>query len=81
MFGIKLTRRIITGLILIYLSGLGYAAEIIIPFTHISHKVEAFTAVLILAEIFFFTGVAVLGKPLYKELKTRLTAYLKQKNR
>ena len=81
IFGITLTRRIITGLILIYLSGLGYAAEIIIPFTHFQHKTEVFAGVLIFAEVCFFAGVAILGKPLYRELKSRLTDYIKQKNR
>ncbi|GAC1369595.1 MAG: hypothetical protein NVSMB39_1560 [Candidatus Saccharimonadales bacterium] len=82
IFGIALTRRIIIGLGLIYLSGLGYAAEILIPFTRLPHKGAIFTIVLIITETSFVTGIAAIGKPVYRELKYRLINYIQQrKNR
>jgi hypothetical protein len=70
------TRRIIIGLAFIYLAGLGWGAELIIPFTSISHKGLIWIGVFIAAEISFVAGVAILGKPIYVELKTRLQTLL-----
>ena len=74
------TTRIKIGLALIYLAGLGYLAEIIIPFTHIGHKGLIWTTVLIAAEASFVAGVAVLGKPVYRSLKQKLLEYLRSKS-
>ena len=79
MFGIKITRRIITGLAFIYAAGLCWIAEFIVPFTNLPNKLAVFTALLIAGEILFIIGVAILGKPLYNDLKTRLKAAFKQR--
>ena len=73
----RLNRHIKLGLAFIYLAGLGWGAEFIIPFTGISHKGTIWIVVLIAAEVSFVIGVAILGKPLYQELKTRLTILLR----
>jgi biotin transporter BioY len=73
----KITRRIKIGLALIYLAGLGWLAEFIIPFTKIAHKGLIWTIVLIAAEVMFVAGVAVLGKSLYRQLKQQLLDYIR----
>ena len=81
MFGIKFTKRILTGLGLIYVAGLGWLAEIIIPFTQLPHKVFIFTLVIVASEVIFFLGIAIIGKPLYLELKSKLSNYIKNRGR
>ena len=81
MLGIKFTKRIIIGLAFIYLAGLGWIAEIAVPFLPINHKTAIFTFVLIAAELIFLAGVAVLGKPIYIELKSKLTEYVRTKTK
>lgn len=81
MFGIKFTKRIITGLVFIYLAGLGWAAEFVVPFLALQHKVAIFTFVLIAAEVCFLIGVAILGKPVYLELKNRLIKLIRSQNK
>jgi hypothetical protein len=81
MLGIKFTKRIIIGLVLIYLAGLGWAAEFAIPFLHLQHKTATFTVVLIAAELLFISGVAILGKPVYLELKDRLIKLIQSQNK
>ena len=73
----RLNRRFKLGLAFIYLAGLGWGAEFIIPFTSISHKKTIWIIVLIAAEVSFVIGVAILGKPVYQRLKTRLTSLLR----
>jgi hypothetical protein len=79
MFQTKLTPRIKIGLALIYLAGLGYLAELIIPFQNIAHKGLIWIVVLLLAEASFVAGVAILGKPLYRELKAKFIEHLHSK--
>jgi len=79
MFKFQFTRRVTLGLAFIYLAGLGWGAEFIIPFTNIGHKGTIWLVVLIAAEVSFVIGVAILGKPLYQQLKTRLTAYIRNR--
>jgi hypothetical protein len=71
------TRRVQVGLGLIYLAGLGYLAEVIIPFSGIQNKVETWVGVLVIAELFFIAGVIVMGKPVYKLLKHELLKRLR----
>ena len=78
---LKFTRRTVTGLGLIYIAGLGWAGELLIPFLPIAHKPAIFLAVLIISELIFVAGVATLGKPVYEELKTWLMAYLRSRQR
>jgi len=77
MFKFQFTRRVKLGLAFIYLACLGWAAEFIIPFTSIGHKGTIWIVVLVAAEVSFVIGVAILGKPLYQQLKTRLAALLR----
>ncbi|MDB5178810.1 MAG: hypothetical protein JWN01_753 [Patescibacteria group bacterium] len=73
----KLSRRAITGIVFIYLAGLGWAAEFVIPFLNIPHKAIIFTSVLILAELSFVIGVALLGRAYYKQLKGTLIKFIR----
>ena len=75
-FPVVLTKRIIAGLVLIYLSGLGWVGELTVPFLPISHKIAVFTALGIIAEVCFFAGAALIGKPVYRQLKDRLIRFI-----
>ncbi len=76
-----LTHRLKIGITFIYLAGLGWAAEFIIPFTHVSHQGLIWIIVLVSAEISFIAGVATLGKPAYSQLKQQLIAFIRSRNR
>ena len=73
-----LTHRQWWGLGLIYLAGLGWTAELIIPFLKVPHKAVILIIVLIVAEVSFVIGIAIMGKSTYKLLKTRLIKMIKQ---
>ena len=81
MFGIKPTRRIIIGLALIYLAGLCWLAELYVPLSSWPNKIAIFSALLIAGELLFIAGVAVLGKPVYNNLKAQLQDYVKNRGR
>ncbi|HVQ43442.1 MAG TPA: transporter suffix domain-containing protein [Candidatus Saccharimonadia bacterium] len=72
------TKRAKLGIALIYLAGLGWIAELIIPFSRLPHKGITLIITLVVAELCFGAGVAVLGKPVYAALKARLIAYLRR---
>jgi hypothetical protein len=72
-----LTRKQWIGVGFIYLSGIGYAIELIIPFLSFPHKGIVFTTVLIIAESSFLIGLAFLGKAAYKQGKAALLRYIK----
>lgn len=78
---LKLSRRTLIGLGFIYLAGLGWLAEFIIPFSNIDHKARVWAIVLVLAEISFLIGVAIMGKPVYESLKNRLATYVKGRDK
>jgi apolipoprotein N-acyltransferase len=65
----------------IYLAGLGWLADIIIPFTNLPHKALGFIIALSIAELSFIIGVALLGKAYYRKLKTRLLETLRSSNK
>lgn len=65
----KLSRRTLAGLGFIYLAGIGWLAEFIIPFLTLGHKGRIWVGVLIAAEICFVIGVAIMGRPVYEHLK------------
>jgi hypothetical protein len=68
----NLTRRAKFGLAFIYLAGLGWTVELILPFLHVPHKAPLWVAILIIAELSFVIGIAILGKPAYHHLKAKL---------
>jgi hypothetical protein len=70
------SRRQWSGFACIYIAGLSWLADIIIPFTHLSNKPMLFAIALAFAEIMFFTGVALLGKTAYLQAKAALTSSL-----
>lgn len=74
----KLSRKAIAGFVCIYIAGLGWLAEFFIPFSHLPHKAIIFTSVLILAELAFLIGIALLGKVYYQQLKMRLLEYIRE---
>jgi hypothetical protein len=78
-FPIVLTRRIKFGIAFVYLAGLGWLAEIFIPFSGLTHKLSFFTVDLVASEVLFVIGVALMGKPLYLKLKTYLIEFIKQR--
>jgi hypothetical protein len=65
------------GFICLYLAGLGWLADIIIPFTGLPNKPLLFILALGFAEVMFFTGVALLGRAYYRQIKARLLKFLK----
>jgi apolipoprotein N-acyltransferase len=67
-----LPKKVWTGFGFIYLAGLGWLADIIIPFTGLPHKAMAFAIALSIAELSFIIGVALLGKAYYRQIKQRL---------
>jgi hypothetical protein len=73
----KLPPTAIIGIIFLYIAGFGWAADIIIPFLDIPHKVIAFTIALAIAELSFLIGVALLGKTYYKKLKAILLNFIR----
>jgi apolipoprotein N-acyltransferase len=75
---IELTKRVKIGLALIYLAGFGWVAELIIPFTHIPYKGVIWVIVLSIAEASFLVGLAILGKPAYKQIKLWLMEQIKR---
>jgi hypothetical protein len=66
-----LTRKAIVGLVFIYLAGLGWITDMIIPFTHLPNKVMLFTIALGFAETCFFIGISLLGKAYYQQLRDK----------
>lgn len=74
---ITLTRRVKIGIAFIYVAGLGWLADIVIPFTSLPNKRLWFIIALCIAESSFLIGVALLGKPTYKALKSYLVARLR----
>lgn len=69
-----LTKRIKVGLAFMYVAGIGWLADIIIPFTPINNKGLWFTIALVIAETSFLIGLALVGRPTYKALKARILA-------
>ena len=78
---VVLTKRIITGLVLLYLSGIGWVAELIVPVLPVSHKIVIFSLIALIAELCFFAGIALLGKTVYRQLKTWLIQLILSLNR
>jgi hypothetical protein len=72
----RLPRKAITGIVFIYLAGLGWLAEFFIPFSHLPHKAIIFGIVLGISELNFLIGVALLGKTYYGQLKALLLSLL-----
>jgi di/tricarboxylate transporter len=77
----KFSRKQWTGFICIYLAGLGWLTDIIVPFTGLPHKPQIFAVALGFAEIMFITGVAFLGKAYYKQIKVKLIENIKKPRR
>lgn len=73
----SLPRKAIAGSACIYIAGLGWIAELFIPFSDLPNKGVIFVAILIAAEVSFLIGVALLGKAYYKELKSRYLKFLR----
>jgi hypothetical protein len=57
-----------------YVAGLGWTVELIVPFLNIPHKAPIWIIILVVAESSFLIGLAVLGKPAYHRLKASLLA-------
>lgn len=76
---IKRTKRLIAGLIFLYLSGLGYIAEILAAFMPINHKAEILVTILVITEASFFIAIALIGKSTYKALKLWLLHYIRNR--
>jgi hypothetical protein len=75
------TRKQWAGVVILYLAALGYAAEIIIPFTNLPNKVLTFGVVLVIAEVLFLIGVALVGKPYYHQIKAYLKDFITSPSR
>jgi hypothetical protein len=68
------------GFVCIYLAGLGWLSDIIIPFTRLPHKPILFAVALGFAEVMFFTGVALLGRTTYDQAKAALLRQISGRN-
>ena len=77
-FPIVLTRRVKFGIACVYLAGVGWLLELFIPFSRLPYKLPLFTVDLIVSELLFVAGVALMGKPLYLKLKNYLITYIQQ---
>jgi asparagine N-glycosylation enzyme membrane subunit Stt3 len=77
----NLSKKQWVGFACIYLAGLGWLADLIIPFTLLPHKHIYFVIALSLAEASFLLGVALLGRAYYHQLKSKLLDQIKNRHR
>jgi len=75
----SITNRTKAGLALIYLAGIGWIAELIVPFLHVDNKVGILIGNFILAEVAFIAGAALIGKTAYQNIKTKLAGFISRK--
>jgi len=68
----NITNRIKLGLTLIYLAGVGWIAELILPFFHFGHKATVLIVNFTIAEIAFLVGATLVGKTAYENIKAKL---------
>jgi di/tricarboxylate transporter len=73
----QFTKRQWTGFACIYVAGLGWLADVIIPFTNLANKPLLFIIALLFAELMFIVGVSLLGRDLYRRVKTKYLAWLR----
>jgi hypothetical protein len=73
----QLSKKQWIGFACIYLAGLGWLADIIIPFTKLSNKHIYFAVALGVAEVSFVLGVALLGRTFYRQIKAKYLARFK----